>query len=74
MSWTSAPTSCGRPWAEATRWGSSPPATPPAQRLESAQKGSQQLAAILRQETWFVLGSDKELSEAGYLCWSPSLG
>lgn len=46
----------------------------PAQRLESAQKGSQQLAAILRQETWFVLGSDKELSEAGYLCWSPSLG
>lgn len=45
----------------------------PAQRLESVQQGSQQLAAILRQETWFVLADDKELSEAGYLCWSPSL-
>lgn len=45
----------------------------PAQRLESVQSGSQKLAAILRQETWFVLSSDQELSDAGYLCWSPSL-
>lgn len=43
------------------------------ERLESANQGSQQLAAILRQETWFVLASDKELTDAGYLCWSPSL-
>ena len=35
--------------------------------------GSRQLAAILRQETWFVLGEDQVLSEAGYLCWNPSL-
>ena len=31
------------------------------------------LAAILRQETWFVLGEDETLANAGYLCWSPSL-
>lgn len=44
-----------------------------AQRLESVQNGSQRLASILRQETWFVLSSDQALSDAGYLCWSPSL-
>ncbi len=44
-----------------------------AQRLESVQNGSRRLASILRQETWFVLGSDQALSDAGYLCWSPSL-
>ena len=43
------------------------------QRLESVKTGSRQLAAILRQETWFVLGEDQVLSEAGYLCWNPSL-
>ena len=43
------------------------------ERLESVENGSRQLAAILRQETWFVLGQDQGLSDAGYLCWSPSL-
>lgn len=43
------------------------------ERLESVENGSRQLAAILRQETWFVLGQDQALSDAGYLCWSPSL-
>ena len=35
--------------------------------------GSKALAAILRQETWFVLGEDETLANAGYLCWSPSI-
>ena len=39
----------------------------------SVQTGSKALAAILRQETWFVLGEDETLANAGYLCWSPSL-
>ncbi len=42
-------------------------------KLESVQTGSQTLAAILRQETWFVLGQDETLANAGYLCWTPSL-
>lgn len=42
-------------------------------KLESVQTGSQALAAILRQETWFVLGQDETLANAGYLCWTPSL-
>ena len=43
------------------------------QRLESVKQGSRLLAQILRQETWFVLGNDQTLTEAGYLCWSPGL-
>lgn len=43
------------------------------QRLESVRQGSRSLARILRQETWFVLGEDQGLSDAGYLCWSPGL-
>lgn len=42
-------------------------------KLASVQTGSKALAAILRQETWFVLGEDETLANAGYLCWSPSL-
>ena len=42
-------------------------------KLASVQTGSKALAAILRQETWFVLGEDEALANAGYLCWSPSL-
>ena len=42
-------------------------------KLESIRTGSQALAAILRQETWFVLGEDETLANAGYLCWTPSL-
>lgn len=42
-------------------------------KLASVQAGSKALAAILRQETWFVLGEDETLANAGYLCWSPSL-
>ena len=41
-------------------------------KLASVQTGSKALAAILRQETWFVLGEDEALANAGYLCWSPS--
>ena len=42
-------------------------------QVASVDQGSQVLAAILRQETWFVLGSDEALTQAGYLCWTPSL-
>lgn len=52
------------------RVGLVPVGDTPAQRLESVQAGSQTLARILRQETWFVLADDKELTEAGYLTWS----
>ena len=44
----------------------------PAQRLESVETGSRALERILRQETWFVLATDQELSEAGYLTWAPT--
>ena len=44
-----------------------------AERLESVERGSEVLAQILRQETWFVLGSDADIAEAGYICWSPGL-
>lgn len=43
------------------------------ERLRSVQKGEDLLSRILRQETWFVLSSDQELANAGYLCWSPGL-
>lgn len=43
------------------------------ERLQSVQKGEDLLSRILRQETWFVLSSDQELADAGYLCWSPGL-
>lgn len=45
----------------------------PQARLESVQTGSRLVAQILRQETWFVLGSDQTLADAGYLCWTPGL-
>ena len=50
-----------------------PTGNTPAQRLESVEAGSRQLAGILRQETWFVLSKESTLAEAGYLCWTPSL-
>ena len=31
------------------------------------------MARILLQETWFVLASDKELTDAGFLTWSPTV-
>lgn len=40
------------------------------EQLKSVREGSHRLAAILRQETWFVLGENAALSEAGYLCWT----
>lgn len=43
------------------------------EKVASADAGSQALAAVLRQETWFVLGWDEALAEAGYLCWTPGL-
>lgn len=55
------------------RVGLIPQGDTPAQRLASANEGSGVLARILRQETWFVLVSDKELADAGYLCWSPTV-
>lgn len=48
-----------------------PTGNTPAQRLESVEAGSRQLAGILRQETWFVLSKESTLAEAGYLCWDP---
>lgn len=45
----------------------------PQEKLESIRAGSRLVAQILRQEVWFVLGSDQTLSDAGYLCWSPGL-
>ena len=50
-----------------------PTGNTPAQRLESVEAGSRQLAGILRQETWFVLSKESTLAEAGYLCWTPGL-
>lgn len=43
------------------------------ERLQSVREGQALLGRILRQETWFVLSGDKELADAGYLCWSPGL-
>ncbi|MDO4516646.1 MAG: hypothetical protein Q4C76_05895 [Bacillota bacterium] len=43
------------------------------ERLRSVREGQALLTRILRQETWFVLAGDKELADAGYLCWSPGL-
>ena len=39
----------------------------PEERLASALAGSETVARILLQETWFVLASDKELTDAGFL-------
>lgn len=44
----------------------------PEERLASVLAGSETVARLLRQETWFVLASDKELSDAGYLTWMPT--
>ncbi len=52
--------------------GLDPKGDTPAQRLESTREGSEELARILRQETWFVLADDQELSDEGYLTWSPT--
>ncbi len=43
------------------------------ERQNSVETGRALVARILRQETWFVLGQDKALSDAGYLCWQPTL-
>ena len=45
----------------------------PAQRLASVRNGSQEIARILRQETWFALSAEQELAQAGFLCWSPTV-
>lgn len=52
------------------RVGLIPSGDTPEARLASVQKGAALVEKILRQEVWFVLGSDQELAEAGYLCWS----
>ena len=39
-------------------------------RLQSVQKGAGLVEKIIRQEVWFVLGSDQALTDAGYLCWT----
>ena len=52
--------------------GLAPTGDTPAQRLESSEEGSRALARILRQETWFVLATDQELANAGYLTWAPT--
>jgi|GEM_PF-1224302 len=54
------------------RVGLVPVGDTPAARLASVKEGSLDLARILRQETWFVLGDDRELADAGYLTWTPT--
>ena len=44
----------------------------PEKRLASALAGSETVARLLHQETWFVLTSDKELADAGFLTWMPT--
>lgn len=44
----------------------------PEKRIASALAGSETVARLLHQETWFVLSSDKELADAGYLTWIPT--
>ncbi len=41
-------------------------------KLDSVRQAADQLARILRQETWFVLDDSQTLAEAGYLCWTPT--
>ena len=55
------------------RVGLIPSGDTPEARLESVQKGAALVEKIIRQEVWFVLGSDQTLSDAGYLCWSAGL-
>lgn len=55
------------------RIGLIPSGDTPEARLASVEKASALVEKILRQEVWFVLGSDQALTEAGYLCWSPGL-
>lgn len=54
------------------RVGLSPVGDTPEKRLESVRAGSRDLARILRQETWFVLATDREIADAGYLTWIPT--
>lgn len=51
------------------RVGLIPTGDTPAQRLESARAGSEAMTTILRQEAWFVLASDQELADGGFLPW-----
>ena len=44
----------------------------PEKRLASALSGYETVARLLHQETWFVLASDKELADAGFLTWTPT--
>ena len=44
----------------------------PEKRLASVLAGSDTVARLLHQETWFVMASDKELAEAGFLTWTPT--
>ena len=44
----------------------------PEARLASTLAGSEIIARLLHQETWFVLSADKELADAGYLTWMPT--
>ena len=55
------------------RVGLIPSGDTPEARLASVQKGAALVEKIIRQEVWFVLGSDQALTEAGYLCWSAGL-
>ena len=42
-------------------------------RLVSVRAAGAVLTRVLRQESWFVLSSDRALAEEGYLCWTPGL-
>ena len=55
------------------RVGLIPSGDTPEARLESVRTGARLVEKIIRQEVWFVLGSDQTLADAGYLCWSAGL-
>lgn len=44
----------------------------PEKRLASVLAGSDTVAKLLHQETWFVLSSEKEFTDAGFLTWMPT--
>ena len=55
------------------RVGLIPSGDTPEARLKSVQTGADLVEKIIRQEVWFVLGSEQTLADAGYLCWSAGL-
>lgn len=55
------------------RIGLVPTGDTPEARLESVRDGDAAVSRLIRQEVWFVLNADKEITDAGYVGWSPGL-